>query len=199
MTYEDGEGVPSQTLAPYPAGILWTFTGRTGRTQTVELVLSPAPAFSSIGDEYTPAEVSAESLWGQWVKEVAYRFHKEQPDQYRPGEVPIEWSVALPGARQIFDAAPHRPTWRTTPGLDRASDMYEREMFLAHYSHPVNAETEERLNWLRLPVMDLGWNANANHKGGFIQHATGWKPSPLQPTMDVRQIGAAAGLYVPPE
>ncbi|AGJ59507.1 MULTISPECIES: hypothetical protein [Streptomyces] len=62
----------------------------------------------------------------------------------------------------------------------------------------MNTETGEQLNWLRLPVVDQGWHATADDRGGFIQQATGWKPSPLQPTMDVRQIGAAAGLYVPP-
>ncbi|MBC2868546.1 hypothetical protein H1R13_27335 [Streptomyces mexicanus] len=61
----------------------------------------------------------------------------------------------------------------------------------------MHAETGERVNWMRLPVMDRGWNGTTADKGGFIQEATGWKPSPLQPTMDFIQIGRAAGLYVP--
>ena len=39
----------------------------------------------------------------------------------------------------------------------------------------------ERLNWLLLPVEDKLWNAKQANKGGFIQEATGWKPSILQP------------------
>ncbi|WP_328835303.1 hypothetical protein [Streptomyces europaeiscabiei] len=61
----------------------------------------------------------------------------------------------------------------------------------------MNADSGEVVNWLRLPVLDRGWNDTAAHKGGFIQEATGWKPSPLQATMDMVQIGYAAGLYVP--
>ncbi|CUM35746.1 hypothetical protein BN2537_457 [Streptomyces venezuelae] len=70
--------------------------------------------------------------------------------------------------------------------------------FLTHYTHPAYAVTGQRVNWLRLPVVDPGWNATASNKGGFIPQATGWKPSPLQSTMDVRQIGPAAGFHVPP-
>jgi hypothetical protein len=68
---------------------------------------------------------------------------------------------------------------------------YEEEHFLTHYKMPVNAETGEPINWLRLPVLDRGWSATACGKGGFIQEVTGWKPSPLQATMDVVQIGRA--------
>ncbi|MGW1468457.1 hypothetical protein ACWCPT_29445 [Streptomyces sp. NPDC002308] len=197
MNYEDGEDVPSQTLSPYPAGTLWTFTGRPrGRTQTVELALYAEPDGSSLSDGYLPDEITAEALWRLWTDQAADQHHKDHPEQFHPGEVPIHWSVTLPGIKGVFEAAPHRPARLTTSGLLDAD--FEREDFLTHYSHPVHAETGERVNWLRLPVIDLGWNASATHKGGFIQQATGWKPSALQPTMDVRQIGAAAGLYVPP-
>ncbi|PGH48164.1 hypothetical protein [Streptomyces sp. Ru87] len=57
--------------------------------------------------------------------------------------------------------------------------------------------TGEPLNWLRLPVLDRGWNDTVSSKGGFIQEVTGWKPAPLQTTVDVRQLAAAAGLYAP--
>ncbi|MFI8365303.1 hypothetical protein ACIGD1_34765 [Streptomyces sp. NPDC085612] len=69
--------------------------------------------------------------------------------------------------------------------------------FLTWYTHPLHAATGEPLNWLRLPVVDRGWNASVGDRGGFIQEATGWKPSPLQPTMNVIEIGRAAGLWVP--
>ncbi|WP_229919816.1 hypothetical protein [Streptomyces minutiscleroticus] len=75
--------------------------------------------------------------------------------------------------------------------------QYKEENFLTHYRPSIDAATGEPINWLRLPVLDRGWNAATADKGGFIQEATGWKPAPLQPTMDVVQIGRAAGLYVP--
>ncbi|WP_328491313.1 hypothetical protein OHS59_44295 [Streptomyces sp. NBC_00414] len=34
------------------------------------------------------------------------------------------------------------------------------------------------LLWLRSTVLDRGWNNSTADKGGFIQEATGWKPSP---------------------
>ncbi|MQS05680.1 hypothetical protein FNX48_000345 [Streptomyces sp. IF17] len=57
--------------------------------------------------------------------------------------------------------------------------------------------TGEPVNWLRLPVVDRSWNAKASQKGGFVQEASGWKPSALQPTMNVVEIARAAGLWVP--
>ncbi|QDN54307.1 hypothetical protein FNV67_00890 (plasmid) [Streptomyces sp. S1D4-20] len=57
--------------------------------------------------------------------------------------------------------------------------------------------TGEAVNWLRLPVVDRAWNATARDQGGFVQEATGWKPSALQPTMNVVQVARAAGLWVP--
>ncbi|MFD7608907.1 hypothetical protein ACFXMT_53235 [Streptomyces mirabilis] len=41
------------------------------------------------------------------------------------------------------------------------------------------------------------WNAAAGDNGGFVQEATGWKPSALHPTMNVVQVARAAGLGVP--
>jgi hypothetical protein len=84
----------------------------------------------------------------------------------------------------VFEAAPFAPNVLS-------------EDFLTHYTLPAHAKTGERLNWARLPVLDRGWNETTADKGGFIQEATGWKPSPLQPTMDYLAIGRAAGLYVP--
>ena len=53
--------------------------------------------------------------------------------------------------------------------------------FLDYYSSPIDCETGEKLNWLALPVEDKLWNSKCQNKGGFIQEATGWKPSILQP------------------
>ncbi|MEU6885615.1 hypothetical protein ABZ918_10455 [Streptomyces viridosporus] len=183
------------TVQPYPAGTQWTFTVRSnGLVLTEELVLYYQPAGGSIGEDYLPGEISAADLWRLWIKD-ANRFHQQWPDRYRPGEVHVMWTVTQPGFLGIFEVAPGVYGERRLPGEIAESGVQEN--FLTFYTHPVHAETGERLNWLRLPVLDLGWNASANDVAGFIQEATGWKPSPLQQTMDVVQIGRAAGLPVP--
>jgi hypothetical protein len=173
------------TVQPYPPGTQWTFTTRRGTyTRTEELVLYPEPDGSSMSDDFTPDEADADELWRMWVDRYAVTYHQKHPDQYRLGEVPIYWTVTLPSFTGVFEAAPFAPN-------PLAED------FLTHYTLPMNTETRERINWVRLPVMDRGWNATTADKGGFIQEATGWKPSPLQPTMNYLSIGRAAGLYVP--
>lgn len=195
MTEVDDQ--PTATVSPYGPGNRWTFSYKgNGFEQTEELVLYAEPNGSTITDDYLAEDITAAELWRMWVTEWADEYHKRWPDLYRPGEVHITWFVTRPSIDGIFEGAPHVRDWRTLPGTANAG--FEQEDFLTHYTHPVHAVTGERLNWLRLPVVDRGWHAKASNKGGFIQQATGWKPSPLQPTMDVRQIGAAAGLYVPP-
>ncbi|MFF2731812.1 hypothetical protein ACFVS9_28375 [Streptomyces sp. NPDC058008] len=179
MTDED---VPTGLLLPYEPGTQWRFTSRERRvTHTHELALRYDPTGVGEADDYLADEITADTLWRRWAKQYADADHQRHPDQCRRGEVRIDWTVTSPGG--TFEAAPHTGA---------------NEDFLTYYTHPTNPDTGERLNWLRLPVVDLGWHATANDRSGFIQQVTGWKPSPLQPTMDVRQIGAAAGLYVPP-
>jgi hypothetical protein len=186
------------TVQPYPPGTKWTITTRRGNfTQTEELVFYAEPNYSSITDDYRPDETSAVELWSLWVDLAANKAHEQWPTLYRPGEVSILWAVTTPGVIGIFEAAPFARTLPPNPELVKLFGPQENEDFLTHYRAPVNADTGEPINWLRLPVLDLGWNSKRADKGGFIQEATGWKPSPLQPTMDVVQIGRAAGLYVP--
>jgi hypothetical protein len=106
--------------------------------------------------------------------------------------VPIYWAVTTPQVRGVFESAPHQSgvIWH---GLD-----FKPEDFLTHYTDPLHAKTGESINWLRVPVLDRGWNERRADKSGFIQEATGWKPSPLQTAMDVRQIARASGVYVLP-
>lgn len=188
------------TVQPYPAGTLWEFSyKKTGFTQVEELVLYAELNGSTITDDHLPNEITAQALWRMWVTEYADSYHERWPDLYRPGEVHISWFVTRPTIDGIFEGAPHVRDWRTLPGvMDDFPMASVQEDSLTHYTHPVNAETKEPINWLRLRVLDLGWNSSAANKGGFIQEATGWKPSPLQPTVDVRALGAAAGLYVTP-
>jgi hypothetical protein len=192
MTTDTG----TQTVGPYPPGTQWVFQPRgTDYTKTVELALLPEPDGSTMNDDYLPTEITAQELWTMWVNKYADYQHKQQPADYDPGEVRISWTVTTPGSGDgVFELAPHSYDARTT----RTSSYKPRDNFDTIYTPPVHAVTGEPINWLRLPVVDLGWNATVANKGGFIQEATGWKPSPLQPTVDVRQIATAAGLYVPP-
>ncbi|MFJ5547010.1 hypothetical protein [Streptomyces sp. NPDC093225] len=188
-------------MQPYSAGTKWNFSYRqNGYEFTEELVFYAEPDGSTITDDYLPEEVNAQALWKMWVMGCADSSHKRWPDLFRPGEVHIAWYVTRPEIIGVFEGAPHARDLINFPGvLEGVSpDRVESNHFLSYYTHPVNAETGEPLNWLRLPVLDLSWNSRRANKGGFIQEATGWKPSPLQPTVDVRQLGAAAGLYVPP-
>lgn len=184
-----------QTVGPYPPGTQWTFQARgTSYNQTVELALLPELDGDHLTDEYVPADITAPELWAMWVKKFADAQHKARPDDYDPGEVRIHWTVTTPSRGNVFELAPHSYDTRAA----RTSPYTPHDNFGTIYNPPVHAVTGEPMNWLRLPVLDRGWNDTVGNKGGFIQEVTGWKPSPLQPTVDVRQIGAAAGLYVPP-
>lgn len=66
--------------------------------------------------------------------------------------------------------------------------------WLTHYYWPVNADTGERANFLQLPVVDKLWRPGRADKGGFIQEALGWKPSPFQASADFAVLSRAAGL-----
>lgn len=120
-----------------------------------EVLLDP------ISDDYTPDEKSAEELLLLWASKVKA---DEANDL-----VPIYWYVKGEGQ---FEYMPfqyeHHP--ETHP-----------DNFLTFHSWPVDVETAEPLNWLSLPVVDKLWRPGSAAKGGFIQEATGWKPSILQP------------------
>ncbi|MEU9615820.1 MULTISPECIES: hypothetical protein [Streptomyces] len=204
---------PPQTVLPYGPGNRWTYSSKqTGYVHTEELALLPDPYGSGFTDGYTRDEVSAEVLWQMWVDKYASVMHAEWPDLFSPGELLIEWGVVGANRGRVNEYAPHArriPSRRVENMNPEERDAHERlerligpdpdpEHFLTHFTYPVHAVTGEPINWLRLPVLDSQWNKTAADRGGFIQQVTGWKPSPLQPTMDVRQIGAAAGLYVPP-
>lgn len=172
---------PPTTVLPYGPGNRWTFTAKDGgHTQTQELALTYLPGGTEFTDDYLPDEVTSEALWRMWTTKIAGLYHEKHPDQFHPGEVPIYWTVIHAHKNGIYETAPHIPD--------------HPQNFLTYYTHPVHAVTGERLNWLRLPVEDRWWNATDAHRGGFVQQATGWKPSALQPTMNFRQLDAAAGL-----
>ncbi|WP_432247691.1 hypothetical protein ACRAR1_07010 [Streptomyces sanyensis] len=178
------------TVQPYDPTTRWRFRTRMGGYEhVVPLVYHWEVNGAPMSDDYTPDEADAAELWARWIAEFGNRGHLDYPERLKPGQVTIYWSVLSPGGGGIFESAPYGPPMLWSDSL--------REDFLTHYSEPVHEKTEEPINWTRVPVRDLGWSSTASDKGGFIQEATGWKPSPLQAVMDVGRIAAASGLPGP--
>lgn len=119
-----------------------------------------------ISDGYRFSEVSADALLQIWARKVS----EEHPD----GLIPIHWFVESEEAAK-FNILPF--AYDHFHGESRIT----QEDFLWHYGWPTHAVTQEPLNWCELPVVDKLWNENRADKGGFIQQATGWKPSIYQP------------------
>lgn len=117
---------------------------------------------SAMSGDYYRHEVTAEEMFWIYVKHVKGRY----PDDL----IPIYWSV------QCIEEGKQE----TMPFQYNYSKYQD---FLKYYTHPVNKETGEKLNWLSLPVVDQSWDKKYNHANasGFIQQVTGWKPSILQP------------------
>lgn len=172
----------------YPESVRWTFRSKvSGYENTQRLVLHWEPSGSPMSDDYLPSEASASELWEKWASEYCDQAHQQRPDVYAPGQVPVYW----------FVTSVEGGTWEAAPHQNLPADFPLFEDFLTHFTHPTREGRAEPINWNRVPVRDLAWNGRQADKGGFIQEATGWKPAPLQPFMDVRQVANAAGVYVP--
>ncbi len=116
-----------------------------------------------ISDDYTPSEITARKLFEQWVEKV----RKKYPNDL----VPLHWFVQC-REHGVFEYMPFQ--------FNHFTDQ-PQEDFLTFFTWPTNSITGGRLNWLTLPVADKLWNSKRTDKGGFIQEATGWKPTILQP------------------
>lgn len=163
--------------APEGSG-MWRFASReSGYIRTVPLWLYWEVEADSVSDDYDPDEMDAVEVWNEWR-----RRYPPTPDEFfGPTTKRISWYVEGGG---VFDSA---------PGQDHRGVSYVPDGdFLTWFTWPVDPRTGESLQWLRLPVVDKLWRSAASRrvttKGGFIQEATGWKPSPLQPFVDVAQL-----------
>ncbi|WP_208865611.1 hypothetical protein [Streptomyces viridochromogenes] len=183
-------------VQPYPPGTRWIFRSKNGYVHTEELALSwlvgrAGPICEDPSAEGQPADV----LWRYWAKD-ANHYHERWPEAFRPGEVHISWRVVSPTPDSgVFEGAPYTRDPRHLPRQSQVDE--EQDDFLAHYSFPTHAVSGERLNWLRLPVLDRAWREDREDVGGFVQEASGWKPSPLQLAMDVVQVARCSGLWTP--
>ncbi|MFD0207440.1 MULTISPECIES: hypothetical protein [Saccharothrix] len=143
---------------------LWTYRARgTDHTVRTSLRLSWEITGDPISYDYTPDEIDAVDLLRLWVD----RCHPDNGSErsFGPGMMCISWFVDGPEAHH-FEAAP----FTAAPLGD--------ENFLTFYTWPAHVDTGEPLNWLTLPVRDKLWHDGQADKGGFLQEATGWKPSP---------------------
>ena len=123
-----------------------------------------------VSDEYDPDEISARSLWRKWT---SYLGRRNAGDRLR-----IYWFAESPTAA-AFEAAPF-------------TDV--NDDWLTYYTWPRLCTTREPVLWGALPVVNKRWNTVRADKGGFIQEATGWKPSALQPYVSLSTLERMAGM-----
>jgi hypothetical protein len=167
-------------VRPYPPDTQWAYESRRrDHERTTPLVLGWEVNTSSMSDDYLPDEMPARELWRRWLTYVDEHdaWHRSLG---RPW-VRIGWYVTAGDDGGVFEFAPHE------------FEPLSGDSFETFFTTPHNDEHGD-INWLRLPVRDGEWNATRADKGGFIQEATGWKPSPLQPAVNIEQITAAARL-----
>ena len=156
---------------------MWQFRSArySGPDRLEPLELSYEVNCSPISDDYDPDEADAKYLLRKWVDYLA-RHDIPGPD------ISIYWSV-LP----VHESAPFQ-------------QLPFDQSFLTYFTWPVDPATGERLQWARLPVRDMGWRPAVGRrsmvadKGGFIQEATGWKPSPLQRSVHLPSLLLASGF-----
>lgn len=145
----------------------WTYRSlESDFTRTEALELSWEVNGDPISDAYVPSEISAHELFDMWVRKYG---------SDNGGLASIYWTVS-----PVMETAPLQ--------VEPFHDMN----FSTYWTDPVDARTGEPINWMTLPVVDKRWNSQRGDKGGFIQEATGWKPSPLQPFVTVQSLAAAA-------
>lgn len=164
------------SLTTYPADTRWRFISPRGTEKIGTLSLYWELPNDWISDDDTPETAEARELLERWLRWLwdAKPFSEELGVPH----VPINWSV------DGQDSATYEKAPSIVP-YDRA------ETFATIYTHPENEQTEEPINWLRVPVKDKLWRPGRGDKGGFIQEVTGFKPAALQPTFDLRVLSAA--------
>lgn len=140
----------------------WKFTTRRSGDERIGVLEAHWEVnYSEMSDAYTTDEITADELFDQWAKEVS--------DAYDDQLIPIIWSIV--GEKiAVYDFMPFQ-----------YQDFDIHEDFLTFFTWPVDSKTGAKLDFLKLPVVDKRWRPGRGDKGGFIQEATGWKPSILQP------------------
>lgn len=168
-------------MARQPAGIRpWRYeSAARDHTRVHPLWLYWEMNGDPITDDYFVDEMSADELWREWRRDMEPEPATEA--LFGPGARRIWWFVEGDGV----ESAPFQD-WRGVP--------FENWNFLTHFTWPVDPETDERMSWASLPVADKLWRPGHADKGGFIQEVTGWKPSPLQPFVNLKTLEQMSGL-----
>jgi predicted GIY-YIG superfamily endonuclease len=189
----------SSTIGATAGGTKWTFRSlRSDYERSTPLWLNWEVHCDPMSDEYYIDEIEPEDLWYEWV-----RRYPRDPDAeqiFGPGAVSIGWYVEGPGT---IESAPLQDLRPLNLGLRRHGLGPDQRDFLSYFTEPYNTATGEPMRWAALPVIDKVWRERDlpsgphTSKGGFIQEATGWKPSPLQPFVNIEQLARASGLARP--
>ncbi|KYH43236.1 hypothetical protein [Branchiibius sp. NY16-3462-2] len=143
---------------------------KTGYRFESELELYWEVSGDPLSDDYAPSQISAAQLFSRYLARCS-----ERPQRR------VWWAVSGIGNGK-FEAAPFQD-----------DPLYDGN-WLTHYTWPVDVITGERVNFATLPVVDKLWRPGRADKGGFIQEATGWKPAPLQSSINIINLARAAGL-----
>lgn len=160
----------------YPYGNRWTFEDLQSAWRTsTELVLRWELNGDTISEDYELDQIESDDLMDIWLDWVWQ--HNAFSEDLGAPHVPIQWFVVGGDAGVLEYAPPLIPS----DGVN----------FRSRFTEPVDTETGEEINWLRLPVIDKLWRPGRDEVGGFVQEATGWKPSALQPALDLRVLGVA--------
>lgn len=123
-------------------------------------------------EDASPYTHTAEGLFHTWAGRV---WHEDLSGVgLGPGWLHIRWGVCSPDG----GVGEHAPLQMIDP---------PDEDFLSFFTWPTST-SDGALSWIALPVEDKRWDRQRVDPGGFIQAATGWKPSPLQPLVHVRQL-----------
>ena len=161
--------------------LLWNFRHvERGHECTAHLTAVWEADFDSMSDDFDPLEISASSLFMRWARRVSKK--------YTDGLIPISWFVDVSGGNcKTFEFMPFQ--------LVHFPMSVEKD-FLTFFTWPQNANSGDLLNWFELPIADKLWHSTqagtGADKGGFIQEATGWKPSILQPYLYLPSLEKAA-------
>lgn len=132
-------------------------TKRGGRSYTEPLVLWWEIDYETITDDYDYDEADEFELFRWWSRLL------ESKGRTSTSQLPIWWSVSGPTTAEFAEQSSE---WPDGPYFDKYYYLSS-----PNGSHiPVHC----------LPVADKKWTASQMDKGGFIQQATQWKPTPLQ-------------------
>jgi len=87
---------------------------------------------------------------------------------YRPGHY-----------TEVFDGPMPRPKCTSHTARNQGEASQPKQQYPQHFTNGL--------------CIVVHWNARRGDKGGFIQEATGWKPSILQPFVSVETLAEASG------